>query len=156
MRSITAGVARTLDAPAADVYDVLADYRNGHPHILPEKFFSDLVVEEGGRGAGTVIRFRMHLLGGTREARAVVEEPVPGRVITEAYPENGAVTTFDVRPRDGGQRTQLTITTSWEASGIRGLVESWIMPRVLRKIFQEEMSRIEQHVTGQLLATPER
>jgi hypothetical protein len=86
----------------------------------------------------------------------VVAEPVPGRVITETYPENGAVTTFDVRPREGGQRTQLTITTSWDASGMQGLLESWIMPRVLRRIFQEEILKIEQYVTGQLLATADR
>jgi hypothetical protein len=146
MPSITAAVTRTIEAPAATVYDVLADYRHGHPRILPERYFSDLVVEEGGRGAGTVIRFRMHLLGGTRTTRAVVGEPVPGRVLTETYPENGAVTTFDVEPLDGGRRTRLTITTAWVAAGARGVVERWTMAPLLRKVFRAEMEKLEEYV----------
>jgi hypothetical protein len=146
MPSITAAATRTLDAPAATVYDVLADYHHGHPQILPEKYFSDLVVEEGGRGEGTVIRFRMHMLGGTRTARAVVAEPVPGRVLTETYPENGAVTTFDVEPLEGGRRTRLTISTTWAAGGARGVVERWTVPPLLRKIFHAEMAKLEEYV----------
>ena len=43
-----------MNAPAAKVYEVLSDYQEGHPAILPRKYFIDLTVEEGGRGAGTV------------------------------------------------------------------------------------------------------
>jgi hypothetical protein len=148
MPLITAGATRSLDAPAAAVYDVLADYDDGHPRILPEKYFSNLVVEEGGRGEGTVIRLEMHMLGGTRTARAMIREPVPGRVLTETYPDSGAVTTFNVQPRNDGQRTQLTITTAWHSPGFRGVLERWMVPPLLRKIFRAEMTKLEEYVRG--------
>ena len=52
MRTIrVTGIAR-IDAPAAKVYGILADYHVGHPSILPPAF-RNLIVEEGGVGAGT-------------------------------------------------------------------------------------------------------
>ena len=58
-----------IDAAPKRVYNVIADYCNGHPRILPKQF-SDLVVERGGFGAGTVIRFRMRV-----GARHVAAQP---------------------------------------------------------------------------------
>ena len=40
-----------------------------------------IIVEEGGVGAGTRIRFTMTVLGKTVTLRADVTEPVPGRVL---------------------------------------------------------------------------
>jgi hypothetical protein len=45
-------------APAEKVYAILADYRHGHPQIVPRPPFGLLEVEQGGYGAGTVIRFQ--------------------------------------------------------------------------------------------------
>ena len=45
--------ARIPAAPKR-VYDILADYREGHRCILPKRF-SDVTVERGGFGAGTII-----------------------------------------------------------------------------------------------------
>src|SRR5687768_1410472 len=36
-----------IDAPAAVAYAIIADYREGHPHILPRPPFVSLDVEEG-------------------------------------------------------------------------------------------------------------
>src|SRR5262245_56834492 len=60
---VTASAA--MNAPAEQVYNIIADYRNGHPHLLPKQF-SNLLVEEGGYGAGTRIRFQMTAFGQTR------------------------------------------------------------------------------------------
>jgi hypothetical protein len=155
MRFITAEATRTIYAPAAAVYEVLVDYRSGHPRILPERYFSDLVVEQGGRGAGTVIRFQMHMLGSTRTALAHVDEPEPGRVLTEKYPENGAVTTFQVLPLDDGRRARVTITTQWSSPGPRGLMERWIVPPLLRKIFREELANLEVYVQRPAVPAPQ-
>ena len=59
-----------IHAPAADLYAIIADYERGHPRILPKPPFVSLAVEEGGIGAGTVIRVHMRVLprGGTRPA----------------------------------------------------------------------------------------
>ena len=46
--------------------------------ILPPRVFHDLTVEEGGVGAGTVIRFGMRVLGVDRWIRARITEWRPG------------------------------------------------------------------------------
>ena len=50
---ITAAAERTIDAPAAHVYELIRDFRQHHPNFLPSAF-SDFQVEVGGVGAGTV------------------------------------------------------------------------------------------------------
>jgi len=52
-------VSEEVPAPASAVYAVLADYREGHPAILPKRHFPSFAIEEGGIGAGTVIRFNL-------------------------------------------------------------------------------------------------
>jgi hypothetical protein len=138
-------VAETAEIPAAPavVYRILAVYRTGHPAILPPKCFFDLVVESGGYGAGTVIRFKMRLAGTTRELRGEVSEPEPGRLLVESYPDTGAVTSFKVEPRDAGG-SSVTIKTEWESAGIKGLFESLLAPRLLRRVYVEELKRLAQ------------
>ena len=60
-------ISATAMVPADQkrVYAAIADYDNGHPHIVPKEF-SNMVVEKGGVGAGTVIRFQMRCLEGSR------------------------------------------------------------------------------------------
>src|SRR5215210_7559190 len=113
MSRLHASAERTVPASAAAVYALLADYRDGHPRILPPAF-SDLTVLHGGTGAGTVIRFALRLAGRKQEVEARVEEPEPGRVLSEIYPEKGAVTRFIVDP--AGDRSLVRIETSWEPS----------------------------------------
>ena len=62
MPPLHASAERTVPAPAAAVYALLADYRDGHPRILPPAF-SDLMVLQGGIGAGTIIRFSLKFAG---------------------------------------------------------------------------------------------
>ena len=68
-----------IQAPAQDVYAIIADYHHGHPQILPQPPFVSLVVEQGGTGAGTVIRVAMRVLGRLQTFGAVITEPEPGR-----------------------------------------------------------------------------
>jgi hypothetical protein len=133
---------RTVPAPAAAVYALLADYRAGHPRILPPAF-SDLTVLQGGTGAGTVIRFALRLAGRKQEVEARVEEPEPGRVLSEIYPEKSAVTRFIVEPV--GDQSVVRIETSWEASrGLAGLIEPLLTPRMFRKLYTQELDLIER------------
>ncbi len=142
MALVQAAAERTISAPAAAVYDLLADYRNGHPRILPPAF-SDFTVLQGGFGAGTRIRFTLSFGGRARETEARVDEPEPGRVLTETYAHNGAVTRFTVTP--AGNQSRLQIETSWESSpGIAGLTERLIAPRLLPRLYNEELDLIEQ------------
>ena len=66
MPLINISVSESIDAPAASLYEIISDYKVGHPSILPAQYFGKLEVLEGGRGAGTRIRFEMKAFGATR------------------------------------------------------------------------------------------
>jgi hypothetical protein len=121
---------------------VLADYREGHPAILPKRYFPWFAIEEGGTGAGTVIRFGFHLPGARRTVRALVAEPEPGRVLTERDLDNGAVTRFLVEPTADGWVSRVTIETTWDKAGLAGWVERWLVPSFLQRVHLEELSNL--------------
>ena len=134
--------ARIAAAPKR-VYDVIADYRQGHPHILPKRF-SGLTVERGGFGAGTIIRFRMRVAGRTQTFRAAITEPDPGRVLVETNLEGKlAATTFTVTPADAGRTSDVNIATDLPVrAGIPGIVERFVTTRMLQPLYEEELRRL--------------
>src|SRR5262249_39050028 len=111
MRYHRVSVSRRISAPAETVYALIADYRSGHPRIVPPNYFRALEVEQGGYGEGTVVRFDMKVFGSWRTFRAHVTEPVPGTSLVETDLATGAVTTFTVVPVANGKETAVTITT---------------------------------------------
>ena len=131
------------------VYSLIADYREGHPRILPKQF-SNLVVEEGGVGAGTVIRFQMSVLGRKQTFRAAITEPEPGRVLVETYLDsNGAVTTFTVNPGHAPADSNVTISTELPVrSGFLGTIERKISTLLLRPIYEQELRNLARVATG--------
>ena len=146
MGTIRTQASHEIDARPEAVYNVLADYRTGHPAILPKPYFGGLSVEAGGRGAGTVIRFTMNVLGTTRAFRQTVSEPQPGRVLVEQDETGDVVTTFTVEPLDGGKRSRVTITTETRASpGLRGALERLLSPRVLTDIYRRELRLLDEY-----------
>src|SRR5947209_15698366 len=100
MKPIKVSAAAILDARPEKVYATIADYHNGHPHILPKKSLYDLRVEEGGYGAGTIIRFKARALGTELSFHHRVSVPEPGRVLVEQDIDAGQIvtTTFTVTP----------------------------------------------------------
>jgi hypothetical protein len=141
--TITIQASALIDAPAEQVYDIIADYRNGHPHILPSSFFQSLVVEKGGVGEGTVIRVTSKLLGQTRTSRMTVSEPQPRCVIREMDEETGIATTFRVSPEHRGHHAHVTIMTEVPRSpGIKGSIEAWVLPRMLQKVYVAELQQL--------------
>ena len=145
MSLLHASAERTIPAPADAVYALLADYRNGHPRILPPAF-SDLTVLRGGVGAGTEIRFALELAGRRDVVEASVDEPEPGRVLSETYPKKSAVTRFTVDP--AGSQSHVRIETTWKSSrGLAGLIERIVAPRLFRKLYAEELDLIERWAT---------
>ena len=143
MPQISAAASAVINSGPETVYSLLADYRDGHRKILPERYFQALEVERGGTGAGTRIRVQMRVLGKTRTFRAEVSEPEPGRMLAETDPESGAVTTFTVAPVDGsGARASVTIATEWTARGPAALMERLLAPPLLRRIYVEELRNL--------------
>ena len=144
MAELQVAAERQIDAPAEHVYRVIADYHTHHPRFLPPAF-SDFRVEQGGVGAGTVHSFRLTAGGRTRTYRMRVDEPEPGRVLTASDQLSSAVTTFTGTPEGSGCRVR--IDTRWQgAGGVGGFFERLFAPRVLRRIYADELERLDRHV----------
>lgn len=139
-----------IPAPPEKVYAILADYRVGHPAILPRPTFRELAVEEGGQGAGTVLRVQMDVMGVKQSYHLRVSEPDPGRILVEEDPDVGLKTTFTVAPLKGGQRSLVTIATASRTSpGLRGLMERLVNPPVTRRIYRQELQQLSDYVQQQ-------
>ncbi len=116
----------TIGAAPERVYALIADFREGHPRILPKEF-SDSTVEKGGYGAGTITRYRLRTMGKSRWYRSAITEPEPGRVLVETILDgNGAVTTFTVNPTPEPGRSDVdlhsaSVPARWSAGSRRTL-----------------------------------
>ena len=139
-RHLVTAVASISAAPER-VYAIIADYRTGHPRIVPDAF-SDMTVERGGVGEGTIIRFRMRVFGRTQAFRAAVSEPEPGRILVETdLDSNGAITTFTVNAGPAAGTSEVTITTELPVrSGPLGAIERFFTTRFLRPLYIKELA----------------
>jgi hypothetical protein len=143
--------SKLIYSPAHTVYDLIADYRSGHPRILPKPYFVSLEVEQGGYGAGTMINFQMKLMGRIQSFHSTITEPEPGRILVETDMNTGAVTTFTVDPRVNGQETFVTITTTTDIpNGIIGKMQGWLTTQLLRPIYLKELDQLAAVTQGQI------
>jgi hypothetical protein len=128
------------------VYTYLADHVHHHPKFLPPAFY-DYQVEEGGLGAGTVISYRLKVGGRERQCRARIEEPEPGRVISE-HLTDGTVTTFTLTRQGNG--TLVRIDTRWRrANPVQNWIESKLGPHMLAPLFKDELFRLDAYARSQ-------
>ena len=146
MGQIKVKAAAVLDARPEDVYGTIADYQHGHPNILPKESLYDLQVEQGGYGAGTMIRFKMKALGVEQSFYQRVSEPEPDRVLVEQDIDSvqNVMTTFTVDPVEQGQKSHVEITTTMNTNpGLRGLMERIIVPIINPQIYRKELKLLE-------------
>ena len=135
--------SRIIQAAPEKVYAIIADYHDGHPRILPKPYFVGLEVEEGGYGAGTVIRFQMKLMGRLQTYRAEITEPEPGRVLVERDIDTGATTTFTVEANADEQTSLVSIKTITQVrDSLFGVVQGWLMVRLLQPIYRKELDQL--------------
>ena len=135
MKAPMAKASRVIQAPADQVYRIVADYRHEHPLILPKPYFVSLEVEEGGVGAGTIIRFAMRLMGQTQNFRSSITEPEPGRLLVETDLRSQTTTSFQVTPIG---ESQARVTISTELKG-RNWLEGVLAKPMLQKIYRQEL-----------------
>jgi len=139
----------TINAPSTIVLTILRDLDGHHRAILPPAF-SNLVIEAGGIGAGTVSRFDLTLGGRTRQTRTRIEEPAPG-VIREHVIGRDMVTTFTVMP--DGNHSRLRIETWWRAAaGPAGILERLLLPGMFRRLYREELINIDRYAQAMPMA----
>ena len=108
---------------------------------------------EGGIGAGTLHSFTVTAGGRTRKYTMRVAEPEPGRVITETDQSSSLVTSFAVVP--SGDTCRVLISTTWTgAGGVGGFFERLFAPRVLRRMYADELARLDRYAREQAAAAP--
>ena len=141
----TVSVEGPVGGPAEKVYALLADYRTGHPRVLPPAF-TGLQVVEGGIGAGTVIDVGMKAFGRVRTVRGYVTEPEPGRVLEESYPAAKIATRFYITPFSGSACTVRIWSELNSMDGAVGWLERKLVTRFLLKVYRQELKLIDEAV----------
>src|SRR5947209_3372954 len=117
-----------------------------NPDILPKESLYDLQVEQGGYGAGTMMRFKMKALGVEQTFYQHVSEPEPGRVLVEQDIDSvqNVMTTFTVDPVEHEQKSHVEIATTMNTSpGFKGLVERIIVPIINPRVYRKELKLLE-------------
>ena len=145
MGQISVKASANLNARPEDVYATIADYQHGHPHILPAAF-SNLQVEQGGYGEGTIIRFKTKVLGREQSFHHRVSEPEPGHILIEQdiNSAQNVITTFTVTPLEDDQKSRAEISTTMNASpGLTGVIERILIPFINSRLYQKELKLLE-------------
>jgi hypothetical protein len=147
MNQIRVEQSAVIAAAPSQVYAVIRDYEVGHVAILPKPYFQEMIIEEGGQGAGTKTRIKMKVMGQEIKFRHEVSEPEPGRVLKETDPATGLGTTFTFEPLAGGSQTRVTITTDTPVrAGLAGFMERLMTPFILRHIYRQELQNLADYV----------
>lgn len=144
MSSNKFSVSAKINSSSKVVYAIIADYRDAHPKILPKPPFVSLIVEQGGIGAGTIVRVQMKVMGKIQTFRTVVTEPEPGRVLVETN-DTGYITTFTVEPVDDGKNSFVTFTTGIpDSSGLLKKLEFRLTKLLLTPVYKQELENLAQ------------
>ncbi|MDZ7623432.1 MAG: SRPBCC family protein [Ignavibacteriaceae bacterium] len=144
MSSNKFSVSAKISSSPKVVYEIIADYRNSHPKILPKPPFVSLIVEQGGVGAGTIARVQMKVMGKLQTFRTVVTEPEPGKVLVETN-DTGYITTFTVEPRDNGKNSFVTFTTEIsDSSSFVKKLEFRLTKLLLIPVYKKELKNLAE------------
>lgn len=137
---------RMIDARPEAVYEALADYKGQRKQMLTPNFL-DYTIERGGRGGGTMLRYRLQAAGRERPYHISVQEPVKGQVLVERDTNSSLVTTWSVAPVKDGDKSRVSVESEWTGgSGVKGFFERTFAPLGLRRIYDTMLSRLEQQV----------
>lgn len=151
-REIHFEASAPIQARPAVVWDILTDYRNGHLNILPPYAFSNMRIEAGGKGAGTIISYVFRAAGVKRTMRHIVSAPSPGQALVESDAEGSVRTTFALTPLNEGHQTLVNISTVQRGrGGPLGAIEQVMTPLIaptMRRIYLDELRRLDALAQG--------
>jgi len=112
MGTLRVETERTVAADPSEVFGLVSDYAEGRPRYLPPNY-EGYEVEEGGRGAGTTVRYVLHAARRERPYRMQVTQPDAGLVLVEKDAGSSLTTTWTVVPAPTGSDPR----SGWPASG---------------------------------------
>lgn len=146
MKTYAVTAERIIGATQEQVYNVVTDMEE-HRKILPKQFES-LEVVKGGKGAGTVFRLNMNVMGNRSSLEMTIAEPEPGRIIVERDEQAGITTTWKLTPLEDGRRCLLQLTSEFPSKpGFAGWMERLVTPPVIRSIYRQELHNIHEYLT---------
>ncbi len=146
-KAIVVSASDVINARPEEIYAILSDYRVGHAAILPKPYFAEMIVEQGGQGAGTIFRLKMNVFGQESRFHQIVTEPEPGRLLVETDMNTRQFSSFTLEPLNGGAQTRVTIHSEFPASpGIKGMMEKLMQPPIVRYIFKKELRNLADYV----------
>ncbi|MBZ4504452.1 SRPBCC family protein [Mycobacterium avium subsp. hominissuis] len=137
-----------VTAPPERIFELLSDYENARPTLLPAPYYTDYRVLRGGHGPGTVASWILHFTRTRfREIEAAV---VDARHLTLVERDNNSTltTSYTVAPLDEGepQRSLVTAQTSWHgAGGVMKYIERLLAPAMMRKIHAAFLANLKNH-----------
>jgi hypothetical protein len=147
MSKITVEASDVIDARPEVIWNVLADYRVGHPAIVPKPYFTDIIVEKGGYGEGTLVLTKMTVYGRKFSFHQLVTEPEPGRLLLETDIDTGQFSSFTLEPLNGGAQTRVTIkAVNPTSAGLMGVMERLTQPSFMRRLFKQELLNLADYV----------
>lgn len=132
-------VTKTINAHSEILFNIVADYHNGHQAILPKPPFVALKVLEGGFGHGTRIECDIKFLGKLTTFRATVTVPEEGKIIRETI-DDGTITTY-LFDEVGANKTAVTIKTEGEAN----FLFAYMTRKMLTPVYEREISMLESY-----------
>jgi uncharacterized protein YndB with AHSA1/START domain len=147
MAQVVVTAERVVNGEPERVFAALADYAETRPRMLTENY-REYEVREGGRGAGTRVHWQLQATKKrVRDCLVEVSEPAPGHLV-ERDTNSSMVTTWTVRPADGGRST-VHVETTWSgATGIGGFFERTFAPLGMRRIYDEVLGKLDGIVQG--------
>jgi hypothetical protein len=146
--TVNASAERVIAAATPEqVYDLLADYAEGRPKVLPEAF-ADYRVEAGGTGEGTVVTYTLRAAKRERDYRLQCTKAEPARRLEEADTTSSFTQRWSISPAETGG-AKVAIDCSWKgAGGIGGIFEGIFAPKGVARLYEEILDGIEREIAS--------
>ncbi|MCV7077122.1 SRPBCC family protein [Mycobacterium szulgai] len=145
MGQVSAASTILISAEPAAVLDAVADYETVRPKIL-SSHYSEYQVLEGGKGQGTVAKWRLQATE-SRVRDVQVNVDVAGHTVIEKDANSSMVTNWTVAP--AGPGSSVTVKTTWNgAGGVKGFFEKTFAPLGLKKIQAEVLANLKGELEG--------
>jgi hypothetical protein len=146
MGQVTATTHKTFSATPEQVFAALSDYDGTRAKLLTEHF-SEYEVREGGQGSGTIVHWKLAATSKRiRDCLLSVSTP-RDNTLEERDANSTMVTTWTVST--AGEGTQVQVETTWNgASGIGGFFERTFAPAGLKRIYDEQLTKLESALAG--------